>query len=187
MNLVPLVGLALGWSLLEVVAYFWLEGVALALATSVRLLARGGWPGAVWSPFYLAGALLALVFEALLLVLAFFVMRFQSEGLFAMVDEARALWPGMAWGAGAVLAWHAAAAAVWIARTPSAPAWRIALAPTLHLLALGVFSVVAVYVMRDVGIGALAVGVLVALKLALDVGWVLLEERRWPTRDASPS
>lgn len=175
-NAVPLLGIAfLRWSLLEVVTYVWLEGVVLALATVARI-AIAARRHALWiAPLFVGGAALALALQLLLLTLAFFVMRFQDVGVTGALAEAQAVARGLAWGAGALAAWQLVALVVF-ARYPARPSvGRIILRASAHLGALLVFSVAAVYLVRDLRAPALALGVFVALKIAIDVALALSE------------
>lgn len=177
LNLAPLLGvLLLGWSVLEVVAYAWLEAVVLVLYAALRVAVAKRWLAlAILPPFLLAmGLLLAL--QLLLLTLAFFVMRFET-GFFEVVAEGERVARGVLWAAGVLAAWHAVGFALWL-RAEDRPRTRVVLGgAAAHVLVLLVFSVASVYVVRDLDAPALALGLLVLMEAGVDAGAYALERR----------
>lgn len=167
-NVVPLVGiLLLGWSLLEVVAYAWLEAVVIVVFAALRTPFTARAWALLLAPAYLVAMGVLLLFALLLLTLAFFVMRFQDD-FWGTIAEGERVVRGLLWGAVILVAWHAVALALDV-RAGLRSTLRALGRPTLHALTLVFFSVVAVYIVRDLSAPALALGLFVLAKIALDV------------------
>lgn len=176
-NLVPLVGvLALDWSLLEAVAWFWLEAAAFAFFAGARTPWTSSWWSLLVAPAYYAFMSVALVLAFLLLTLAFFVMRFQ-EDFFGIIAEGTAAVEQLGVAAFVLVAWQLASLLDF--RRHGERTLRAALVPpTLHALALLALSVASVYVVRDLRSPLLAVALIVVAKTALDLALAAFEGPR---------
>lgn len=177
-NLVPLVGvLGFGWHLLEVMLAYWLQGLILVTFAAGRLLVRGGTLGAIAAPLYLLAMAVPILLQLMFIVLYFFVVPLGHD-FWGMLAAAPDILRRVAW-AGAVLVLAQAVAFALFLRSGDdrAPAWRLALAPTGHALALYVTTCVAGVFVYDWGRPTLALGLLVLLKVGVDVAELALEER----------
>lgn len=173
----PLAGvLLLHWSVLEVVAYVWLEAVVLVLFAALRIALRTRWLAlAIVPPFLLAMGLL-LAFQLIMLALAFFVMQFRT-GLFEVLAEGERVARGILWGAALLVAWHAGGLLLETRSGEPRRARVVVAGATAHVIVLTAFSVASVLLLRDVDAPALALGLLVVLKTGVDAGAYALD--RW--------
>lgn len=143
----------------------------------MRLAATAGWRALVFVPAFLAVAGTILLFQLLLLTLAFFVMQFPSVGVDAALADAQRIARGLAWGTGVLVAWNVLALVLFLVRRDARPPpWRLALGGFAHLGALLVFSVAAVYLVRDLAAPGLALGLFLGMKIALDAGLHRLDD-----------